>query len=287
MNAEDPLREALCELATELQEDNLPLIVGGGYGLILKAEYLLAIQAETLRLLIPLRATQDLGLFLTAEVIADADRTKILREALDHLGYEPVDVAQYYQFSRSVEYLGQWREIKIDLLAQVPKDTGSVSVDDRRIRPLGYRLLHAHTSPEALTIDAYRIELQLDYGENQSTVFLPHPFSYLMLKLFALRDRKDDPEQDMGRHHAFDLYSIVRMMTPDEWDQCPVIRGNYNESPVLAEARRIRGDLFAELVSVGSLRVQESIRTGPHDLSDYPVEEFLGNLRTILGEPDA
>ncbi len=37
---QDPLREQLRLLALELQKDEIKLILGGGYGLVLKTEYI-------------------------------------------------------------------------------------------------------------------------------------------------------------------------------------------------------------------------------------------------------
>lgn len=169
---------------------------------MLKAEYLQATGATTLRPVLPTRATDDIDLFLTADVVVSPDRMRALRKALDSLGFEPAPGAEHYQFVRDIDYQGQQRVVKIDLLAQVPEDTKHVTMDERRIRPHGFRRLHGHPAPEALTVHAGLVSLPVCGTEEDVSVQLPHPFSYLLLKLYALKDRKDDPDEDYGRHHA-------------------------------------------------------------------------------------
>lgn len=48
---------------------------------------------------------------------------------------------------------------------------------------------------------------------------MPDAFPYLMMKPFAFHDRRDDPQKDVGRHHALDLYTVVGMMTEGEYDR--------------------------------------------------------------------
>jgi hypothetical protein len=60
----DPLREQLRLLAAELQKDDIKLILGGGYGLVLRTEYVRRTQAATRFEEIPeARSTNDLDLF--------------------------------------------------------------------------------------------------------------------------------------------------------------------------------------------------------------------------------
>jgi hypothetical protein len=43
----DPLREQLIRLAEELQKEDIKLILGGGYGLLLRTEYIQRTEAVT------------------------------------------------------------------------------------------------------------------------------------------------------------------------------------------------------------------------------------------------
>ena len=107
-----------------------------------------------------------------------------------------------------------------------------------RVRPKAEKKgrLHAHDTPEAVGVEDEPLFVPVQgprsTGEEcQAVVCLPQAFSYALMKLFAFRDRKDDPDprKDKGRHHALDLYAVVAMTTEPEYDfarraQCPVRR---------------------------------------------------------------
>jgi len=284
MKIHDPLGETLVDLAARLVGADIPLIVGGGYGLVLRREYLQSEGTSTLGPLLPARATEDLDLFLTAEVITDVQSMRALRDALNRMGFGPVPGAEFYQFSREVSVGGQSRHIKVDLLAQVPEDLGPVSMDARRIRPKGFREIHGHTTPEALTVHRGLTELRLQSPQDEASVYLPHPFSYFLLKLFALRDRHQDETQDFGRHHAFDIYQTTRMVTPEDWEEARGIFQEFRSHPVLMEGTAIRSQFFGNMTSIGTLRLREHARGQVIDLAEYPVEDFLGHLAALFSD---
>lgn len=66
----DPLLTQLREFAARLAREGIPLIIGGGYGLLLKASYIQRIGARTRLEQIPVaRSTGDIDVFLTTAVI--------------------------------------------------------------------------------------------------------------------------------------------------------------------------------------------------------------------------
>lgn len=85
----DPLRSELVSLATLLTQRGIILTVGGGYGLVLKREYVMSRNLRT-RFQDPpyVRSTNDVDLFLTADLIVDGETTRVIREALEVLGYD-------------------------------------------------------------------------------------------------------------------------------------------------------------------------------------------------------
>ncbi len=133
----EPLRAELEALASALDEVGLRLTVGGGIGLVLRAERLLKSGERTLMPIPVARATDDIDAFLPIEVVVDAEKMKILREVIDALGYEPIETAKYYQFVKTVRHRGRDAKIKLDLLAPPPRDTSCVVVDERRVRAKG------------------------------------------------------------------------------------------------------------------------------------------------------
>lgn len=87
----DPLKEELRTLARELQGRGIPLIIGGGYGLVLRTEMIVRSSSRTLIPEFPsARSTEDFDIFLKAEVISNPEKTGAIREALDRCGYKPV-----------------------------------------------------------------------------------------------------------------------------------------------------------------------------------------------------
>ncbi len=226
MMSPDPLSTSMLDLWHAMGDAAGQVLLGGGYGLYLKQQQMAEAGVDTL---IPAalwpepRTTQDLDLLLTAEVVGDAASMQIIRNALDALGFAVVPEREYLQFERKV---GVTQVVKVDLLTAQSgelKSDSAIHVKDRRARPKSVKggKLHAHPTDGALGLGTASQPIQIagtrsDGTEGQITVRLPHPFSYLLMKLTAYRDRKDDAEKDLGRHHALDIYRIVAMLTEAE-----------------------------------------------------------------------
>lgn len=280
----DPLRTELRALASSLQSFGIPLIVGGGYGLLLRSERLRKSKARTLLSEVPVaRSTEDIDVFLKAEIVADPEKMKPIREALDQRHYEAV--VENFQFVRRIDYGGRRRSVKIDFLAAPVQGerAARVKMDDTRIRPRGsYKRLHARTTPEALTIEQHLSPVSTGEDDEAPVVFLPHPFSYVLLKLFAVRDQANSEEKEYGRHHAYDIYATIAMMTEDEWHQAIELRDLYSTTEQMFEARTIANELFADAESLGTLRLREHARSIDYDLSTEQLIELLAALRELL-----
>ena len=103
----DLLTGSLLDLLHELREYDLPLTVGGGFGLFLKRLHLARTGERTLFGELPApRATNDLDLFVRAEVLADFSRTRELADAIRRLGYRPVEEAKFLQWKREIGVAG-------------------------------------------------------------------------------------------------------------------------------------------------------------------------------------
>jgi hypothetical protein len=279
----DPLRVELRSLAEDLRAYGIPLIVGGGYGLLLRTELIRRSNSRTLIPDLPTaRSTEDLDLFLKAEVISDPEKTIPIRQMLNRRGYEPI--VEHFQFQREIDYMGRTRMVRVDFLAApVPDELETkVKTDQVRVRPRGGKGLHAHVTPEALTVEESLVPIDIGEDGESLTVYLPHPFSYLLLKLYALRDRVDDEETDYGRHHAFDLYSTIATITEEEWEETTRIKEKHKDAPQVVEARRIASDLFADTTAVGALRLQEHARSIGYDLSQERLNFFVESLQELM-----
>src|SRR4051794_13060012 len=63
----DPLLAQLRQLAEKLQEKNVPLVIGGGYGLLLKANHIQHVGARTRLEVIPIaRSTADIDMRISS-----------------------------------------------------------------------------------------------------------------------------------------------------------------------------------------------------------------------------
>jgi len=286
------LKTSLLDLLYELCDEDAPLILGGGYGLYLKQVHLQN-TLDTLTLIEgelwpPPRATEDLDILLRTEVVIDASRMGPIRAALDRLNFAAVPGAEYMQF---VKQLGGGRFVKVDLLtgplgplANDPR----VKIDDRRVRPRQGVKLHAHRTDEALGFQdntmAIPVDGSLSSGELYETaVLVPSAFTLLLMKLYAFRDRCQDEEKDLARHHALDIYRIVAMMTEQEFEETRRQIAEQQDHPVLTEAARVVAEHFDSAESVGSLRLRS------HLLWDegMAMQAFLATLHDLLLKPGA
>lgn len=281
----DPLLNQLRQFAERLAAKNISLVIGGGYGLLLKANHIQRIGARTRLEQLPIaRSTADIDVFLTTEVIIDQSNMATIRKALDDLDYSPVPGAEYYQFFREVTMGAARRTLKFDFLAApvLGEQAKKVKADVRRIRPRGTTEapMHAHTTPEALTVEEHLLAVDIGEGDHRVEVFLPHPFSYVLLKLFALRDQIDNKEKEFGRHHAFDIYSAWAMMTEEEFEQAEQLRATYEDVGVMPEAVEIAHNLFAEETRMGMIRLKEHAQNQNVDLLE--AGELVKDIGTLF-----
>jgi hypothetical protein len=262
----DPLVTTLLDLDRAIDQTDFKLILGGGFGLYLKQ---LQRQADpNLRTLIPgqfwpvPRATEDLDVFLPTEIVIDLQRMRALRGALDALGFIPVEEAKFLHFSKP---WGAHGRVKIDMLTGPildPEALKQIKIARPRVRPRGELELHAYLADEAIDFDQSLLPLSVpgvasDGRPGEVTVYIPQPFTFLLMKLHAFADRIDDRRRDLGRHHALDLYRLVAMLTLEEYGQT---RGNverHQGSPAVRRASRIIVDHFSSPTAVGVLRLRE------------------------------
>ncbi len=285
------LKTSLLDLLYELRNEDLRLILGGGYGLYLKQVHLqntLAVPTLIEGELWPVpRATEDLDILLRTEVVIDAERMGPIRTALDRLNYTVVPGAEYMQF---IKQLGGGRFVKVDLLTGPlgPLATDArVKIDSRRVRPRKSVHLHAHRTDEALEFQnntmAIPVDGVLSSDENyHATIHVPSPFTLLLMKLYAFRDRRHDQEKGLARHHALDIYRIVAMLTEVEFDQTRQRIAAQQGHAVLIEAARTVKEYFGAPESLGSLRLQSHALWSERMALDM----FLSALQDLFLRPN-
>jgi hypothetical protein len=262
----DPLVTTLLDLTRAIDLHDFKLILGGGFGLYLKQ---LHHQRETaIRTLIPgefwpyPRATEDLDVFLPTEIVIDLARMQALRAALDAIGFLPVEEAKFLHFAKP---WGAGGRVKIDMLTGPildPAALDKVKITRPRVRPRGQLELHAYLTDEAIDFDRSLLSLSIegvgsDAQPGTVTVHVPQPFTFILMKLHAFADRAQDLNRDLGRHHALDVYRLVAMLTPTEYDE---VRRNVERNGASSAVRRSReivADAFSSPTAIGIIRLRE------------------------------
>lgn len=282
----DPLHACLLDLLYELRERDVPITVGGGFGLFLKRRHLDRTKQPILYAELPEpRATNDIDLFLRAELLTDRVRIEVLVNAIRRLGYSPVEEAKFLQWKRSIEIVGVRQEVKLDtLVGPLGEYRSKVSVSAPRVRPRGKSMsFHAHQAEEALFLDEQPISIELEGARSsgepyKAVVYVPEAFPYLQMKLSAFSDRKTDENKDLGRHHALDAYTIVGMMTEAEYDRARSLAARSRDNEHYLRVCRIVAEDFASTTSLGVLRLREHPLYG----EDFQIDTFISTLHEIF-----
>lgn len=278
------LQTALLDLLQKIQGTEIKLIIGGGFGIYLKTNHAKRLVMRTLLDQWPEpRSTNDLDLFLRPELLIDSSRLKPIVSAITDLGYQVVPGAENYQFVKPGPGGTDAGSVKIDILTgpQSCFQGTQVKVDTRRARPKPSVGMHAHPVDEALTLEEGLLPIllagTLSSGDTwESEIFLPHPYTFLMMKLFAFRDRLDDPDKEFGRYHALDLYTILATTTEEEWEYALQLRDQHKNEPFTIKAGHLVSDYFSAPERLGMIRLRES----PY----YRPELQLGKFMSVLQE---
>ncbi|NLW93371.1 MAG: hypothetical protein GXY35_02015 [Chlamydiae bacterium] len=280
------LQTALLDLVHEIRDTDIRLIIGGGFGIHLKSEHVRLSGARTLLREWPTpRSTNDLDLFLRAELIIQSSRLKPLAGAIARLGYEVIPGAEKYQFLKPGPEGIEAGSIKIDILTgPQSRFLGTkVKTDSRRARPSPSVGIHAHPLDEVPMLEDALLSVEiagiLSSGRPwRDRIFLPHPLAFLMMKLFAFRDRIDDADKEFGRYHALDIYTILATTTETEWEQALGLRDRYAGEPCVVEAGLLVSRYFSALDLMGMIRMRESRYWHP----GLQLDEFMSALREIF-----
>ena len=199
-----------------------------------------------------------------------------IREALDDLGYDVK--TPNFQFKKTVDASG--RELEIDLLTAPPREEHAEQVKQSgiRARPRDSPEIHGRIAEEAQSIDRDAIPIDLsdpatahDVDLPDPTIYIPSSFNYLILKLHAFADRKDDEGSDLGRHHAMDIFTTVTDMSEADWESAQQHFDEERDEPYLQEAIAIQRRHFSNEHNLGILRIRENqtYRRHNQEFDDY------------------
>jgi len=280
------LQTALLDLLHEVQGTDIKLIIGGGFGIYLKTDHVRRLGVKTLFREWPEpRSTNDLDLYLRPELLIQSAKLKPLAEAIARLGYQVVPGAEKYQFVKPGPGGAQAGSVKIDILTgpQSRFQGTRVKTDARRARPNPSVGIHAHPVNEVPTLEEGLLPKtlagRLSSGEPwQTEIFLPQPYTFLMMKLFAFKDRLSDVNKEFGRYHALDLYSILATTIEMEWNDALGFRDQQGDDPYIMEAGRLVSKHFSALDRLGMLRLRESHYYRP----ELQLDEFMSALKELF-----
>lgn len=280
------LQASLLDLLHEIEGSEVKVIIGGGFGIYLKVAHLAKEGRRTLWQEWPEpRSTNDLDLFLRPELLIESEKLKPMADAIVRLGYQVVSGAEYYQFVKPGPGGADVGSVKIDILTgpQSRFKATKVRTDARRVRPNPSIGLHAHPVDEALTLEAGLLPIvlsgTLSSGKpSKAEVFLPHPYTFAMMKLFAFRDRLGDADKEFGRYHALDLYTILATTTEDEWEYALKLRDQHSGQPIIIEAGRLVSEYFSAIDRLGMIRLRES----PYYRSKLQLDQFMSALQELF-----
>jgi len=285
----DPLVRHLVELCKELDGDAIPILLGGGMGLYLRLRFI-APRTSRYPFDLPVRSTADLDVFLSSSLIVDRPKIEALRAALGRLGYEVAPEAKNFQFAKTVRVLGQDRRIKVDLLSAPPEkgDAGKVEVKRPRIKPAGAKGIHAYLTEEAAGIEIGKQPVEMARLDPEARLqnrilFLPSSFNFLILKLNAFGDRKNDADSDYGRHHAADLFAAVARMGETDWAVAKEHLAAHGEREYLKKTQAIRRENFSKATDLGLLRLRESeTYRRNREVFNTRLEQFIADLQDLF-----
>lgn len=279
----DPLKEELIGIVTALRPYEIDLIVGGGYGLYLRTKQILRTQPVMRFNEQPeARSTEDLDFFLSLDVITDVAKMETIRDVIRQRDYEPV--ANYFQFEKKIRVGANKLPVKIDLLAPRPtsdSDLDLVKINEPRIRPRAASNIHAYVMDEAISLNDGLTCISVSDDDPEIVVFLPHPFTYLILKIFALRDHLAKPEiKSKAKEHASDIYRTIGMMTETEWKESAGLSKKYATHPVAIVASEIVAELYYHVDSRGPIETFHLL--GKTDATEANIRKVIEDLTTLF-----
>ncbi|MBK6459278.1 MAG: hypothetical protein IPF87_24920 [Gemmatimonadetes bacterium] len=143
--------------------------------------------------------------------------------------------------------------------------------------------MHAYLTDEAFAIAFATHHVNIGDAEGQVDVLIPHPFAFLILKLFALRDRLQKANDAKQKYHAFDLYAIWADMSPDEYHEVRDLVHEHSGHPVVREVAKIVATHFAQMDAPGAIcarRAGWNSRSSPPTLD--AVERFMRDLLELF-----
>jgi hypothetical protein len=148
-----------------------------------------------------------------------------------------------------------------------------------RIGNVDVEKFHGYLVDEAIDIEFGMIPVKNVAGVPVDNVYLPSSFNYIILKLHAFRDRITDETVDLGRHHAFDIFSAVIDIDKSDWENAQTHYEMKAGALYIESAREIITRYFSTSISLGIIRIKENelYKRYHHEFDPY-INEFIADL---------
>jgi hypothetical protein len=238
------------------------MFIAGGYGLFLKQEHL--INSSDSRIVIPFdqwqdsipRATNDMDLVLSLDLIADGEANKNIAKALEEEGFEVSHSprGKSWQFFKDLE---ENQSVIVELHTTEPKSKISSIASNRftvKHKPsLGDEGVHGRTNQEAFGCEVAPFSFDI----HDVLVLVPHPIIWSVMKLAAAYDTwkrsKDDSFESKDRQyyrnqaikHGNDVCRAIAMMTIEERDESNEVLDAIRETEAFEKASDIYNNFFS------------------------------------------
>lgn len=230
---DDPLWSHFKTLWLDLGKAGDGILVAGGYGLFLRQQSLL--DERTTAIAIPFerwtdaapRATGDMDLIVSLDLISDGAANRALCDALTQQGFV-VSEKPHGKRWKFYKEIGENRHIIAELHAPMPgEDLEHVKANRFAVKhqpSLGEHGVHGRTNQEAVGSELHPIRFVLD----GITVVVPNPVTMSVMKLTAAQDmwiRSQDRTleakergyfRDQAIKHGHDVCRALAMMTAEE-----------------------------------------------------------------------
>lgn len=279
----DELLKHFLALQAALEERGVSIVLGGGMSLYVNLTFR---NNDTRRypFEIKVRPTNDLDIYLSADILADGKKYEIIKATLEQvLNYNVVSNAKWFQFEKEIELFGAKRTIKVDLLSAPPNDSdlNRVAIKAHRVKPKSVEGIHAYLTKEAKGLEFGKQIIPIPGSDTSITIV--SNFNYLIFKLYAFADRTEDEKKDYGRHHALDIFYTVARMGEGDWENARAHFQQHSNEEYLIRASEIRKTMFGSLEHIGLIRMAENqvFKSNYAEFSSYR-EQFLKDIEDLF-----
>lgn len=282
----DDLWEHFANLLPELNSiGQQPVMIAGGFGLILKQQWLSQTGKDE-KIVVPLerwenpliRSTKDVDIAIGLDLLCDRENQEIVAETLRRNGFVIDQYAANWRWNKTVS---QTSEVIVEILAPTPGDNDAgLKVKGKRVKGASsHNPIHGRENKELVGYEHHPFSFRKENIE----VTLPNPVTFLMMKVTAAdeqwkewlkaSDSKEASSRELAFKHARDAYRILAMVTEKEFESAQEVASLIASSDAYVKAQGIVSESFLSPQSWNAEDIQRDWKT-----------EDLETMQTVLSE---